>query len=204
MKRYRLKRDLPTFKDGCEFVLTQFGLVWDKDEYGNNVVRDSPIIAYSAYTLQNFPNILKEWFEEIPEHPKTVDDLKYGDECWIMASNPAHYEEPCAMRQTYRPALKSWLEMGELYLTEEECNRAITKQKAETILQRDTKGFKPNWDNHEQEKWHVDFDHKAKKFWVERCTFMQTEQIDFATQEDAEASIKAHSEEWKIYLGVEG
>lgn len=70
-KRYRLKYYLPTFKKGDEFI-----------RYGNgNLVEIKPngvvgVCAYSASTLEKFPNILTDWFEEIkPAEPliKTVD-----------------------------------------------------------------------------------------------------------------------------------
>lgn len=61
MKRHKLKRDLPTFNAGDEFCLNN-----NNDLY----LKDSNIIAYNHYTLEKFPNILKDWFEEIPEEHK--------------------------------------------------------------------------------------------------------------------------------------
>lgn len=57
--------------------------------------------------------------------------------------------------------------MGELYLTKEDGEKAIAWQKAEVILKRDTKGFKPDWrkKNREIEKWFVAWD-KHQKDWV--------------------------------------
>lgn len=58
MKRYKLLKDLPTFKAGDKFYL----------DINNNLrLSESEIIAYSHITLEKFPNILKDWFEEIPE-----------------------------------------------------------------------------------------------------------------------------------------
>lgn len=58
MKRYKLKRDLPTFKAGDEFYL---------DSNNDLRLKGSDIMAYNHHTLEKFPNILKDWFEEIPE-----------------------------------------------------------------------------------------------------------------------------------------
>ena len=58
MKRYKLKRDLPTFKAGEVFYLSDAG----------NLFRESDnIAAYSWSTIDKFPNILTDWFEEINE-----------------------------------------------------------------------------------------------------------------------------------------
>lgn len=69
MKRYRLKKDLPTFKAGEVFVL------WDSIE-GPGLFRESDgIMAYHRKTLDKFPNILEGWFEEIkPTEPLIKDE----------------------------------------------------------------------------------------------------------------------------------
>lgn len=58
MKYYRLKRDLPTFNEGDIFFI---------DNSGNLISNKELIIAYTGYTIAKFPNILVDWFEEIPE-----------------------------------------------------------------------------------------------------------------------------------------
>ena len=72
MKRYELKRDLPTFKAGEVFYLSDAG----------NLIRESDNVpAYSWSTIDKFPNILTDWFEEIKEStrwkPKKYNDLYY-------------------------------------------------------------------------------------------------------------------------------
>lgn len=57
MKYYKLKKDLPTFKKGELFYINDFGnLVRVKDD----------LTAYCCTTIDKFPNILKDWFEEVP------------------------------------------------------------------------------------------------------------------------------------------
>ena len=58
MKRYKLLKDLPTFKAGDEFYL---------DSNNDLRLKWSDIMAYNHRTLEKFPNILTDWFEEIPE-----------------------------------------------------------------------------------------------------------------------------------------
>ena len=67
MKRYKLKRDLPTFKAGEVFYLSDAG----------NLFRESDdIAAYSWSTIDKFPNILTDWFEEIKPAEPLIKDKK--------------------------------------------------------------------------------------------------------------------------------
>lgn len=61
MKQYKLKKDLPTFNGGDEFYL---------DNNNDLRLKGSDIMAYNHKTLEKFPNILKDWFEEIPEYKR--------------------------------------------------------------------------------------------------------------------------------------
>lgn len=56
MKRYKLIKDLPTFNAGDEFYL---------DSNNDLRLKGSDIMAYNHKTLEKFPNILTDWFEEI-------------------------------------------------------------------------------------------------------------------------------------------
>lgn len=58
MKRYKLQKDLPTFKVGDEFYL---------DSDNNLCLKNTSVIVYNNFVLEEFPNILTNWFEEIPE-----------------------------------------------------------------------------------------------------------------------------------------
>lgn len=201
MKRYKLLKDLPTFKAGDEFRLEKSGLWKDKGER-------IPIIAYAATTLEKFPNIIEDWFEEIPEQPKTVWDLEKGDKCWFIASDDkTAYISYFRWDSTYRPER----EIGDIFLTEKEAERELARRKAKQILLRDTKGFKPDWTDDSQDRFCVSFylfcGSRTKghlgHLQVGNAKYSITREIYFATQADAEASINAHEKEWKIYLGVE-
>lgn len=80
MKKYKLKKDLPTFKAGQEFAIAECnGGLWLIDGYDEHGDWYGAVMAYAKQTLEKFPNILEDWFEEIPEEAKTVFDLKDGD-----------------------------------------------------------------------------------------------------------------------------
>ena len=79
MKRYELKKNLPTFKAGEVFYLSDAG----------NLLRESDnIAAYSWSTIDKFPNILTDWFEEIkPAEPLIKDEkIRKAVRAWAEAN----------------------------------------------------------------------------------------------------------------------
>lgn len=66
MKRYRLKYELPTFKQGELFHTDENGNLWrNKGQQGNHW--QDEVMAYHHKTIERFPNILTDWFEEFEE-----------------------------------------------------------------------------------------------------------------------------------------
>lgn len=63
MKYYQLTKDLPTFKKGQIFYL---------NEYGSLVSNEDHIVAYSWSTVAKFPNMLGDWFVEVPAPERDV------------------------------------------------------------------------------------------------------------------------------------
>lgn len=61
MKQYKLKKDLPTFKAGGIFHINDKGNLVSDNESSKGIV------AYSKSTLDKFPSILTDWFEEYEE-----------------------------------------------------------------------------------------------------------------------------------------
>lgn len=93
--------------------------------------------------------------------------------------------------------------MGNCFQTEEQAEKAVEWLKALRVLREDTKGFKPNWENGEQQKWHVCYGYSLHQLEVSYRQLWTSEIILFATKEDAEESIKKHPDAWKTFLGVE-
>lgn len=66
MKRYRLKYELPTFKEGELFHTDEQGNLWlDKGQGGNHWQEE--VMAYHHKTIERFPDILTDWFAEIED-----------------------------------------------------------------------------------------------------------------------------------------
>ena len=70
LKQYKLKRDLPTFKVGSEFIICCGNLIEVKPDGTLGVC------AYSGTTLKKFPNILTDWFEEVKSAEPLIKDEK--------------------------------------------------------------------------------------------------------------------------------
>ena len=127
MKRYELKRDLPTFKAGEIFYLSDIG----------NLIHESDgVVAYSWSTIDKFPNILTDWFEEIKPAEPLIKDKKARKavRAWAEANEVLEvfidrigdgtyielYDEDDGRRRisTLRPV---GLKIGEAYTIDELC-----------------------------------------------------------------------------------
>lgn len=68
-RRYRLLKDLPTFKAGGIFHISPKGSLVSDNEFSKGIV------AYARSTLAKFPSILTDWFEEIwPQQLRIVNE----------------------------------------------------------------------------------------------------------------------------------
>ena len=68
-RRYRLLKDLPTFKAGETFHISAEGSLVSDNEFSKGIV------AYARSTLAKFPSILTDWFEEIwPQQLRIVNE----------------------------------------------------------------------------------------------------------------------------------
>lgn len=199
IKRYRLKKDLPQCKAGEVLTLSGSGNLGKKGK-----VKGDFVLVLDHNTITRNPGILNnsKWFEEIPEKQKTVWDLKEGDKYWgIELSNLTGFS---VGEYEFNLRARHYREVGDVFLTEEDAEKELARRKAKVILERDTKGFKPNIDNLNQKRYYVSYDPTRKKLWSDYEDFDSVSRlIVFKSLEDAEASIKTHEKEWKTYLGVE-
>lgn len=68
MKYYKLAKDLPTFEQGELFYM---------DDSGNLCRAKDNMLAYHHTTVTKFPNILEDWFYEVPV-PERDSKTKYA------------------------------------------------------------------------------------------------------------------------------
>lgn len=145
VKRYRLLKDLPTFKAGQLAYISKTGnLIAGTPENQKTTETGLIIMIYHETTLKKFPNILTEWFEEIEEptdsihwKPEQGDEYFWIDECGSIL--PGTF---------YRGALYDYqrLTFGNVYRTEKEAEKARDRRLAEVRLRR-TSTFEPDFEN---------------------------------------------------------
>ena len=195
LKRYKLLKDLPTFKAGDEFFISKDGnLIAGTPEKPKTVrVGDiTPIevnlMAYAKETLEQFPNILTDWFEEIKEPKRIYYTNDFGCNVANMTENN---------NSIIRKSLKS---VGNHFETYEEAKAYLEYLKAKAIIKQDTKGFRPDWKNPSQNKIFGYYNLIDKKL----CYFAEVDNMEsklyFKTEEDIKESFEKHSKEWRTYL----
>ena len=200
MKRYKLLKDLPTFKAGQLAYISKTGnLIAGTPENQKTTETGLIIMIYHETTLKKFPNILTEWFEEIEEptdsihwKPKHGDEYFWIDECGSIL--PGTF---------YRDSLydQQRLTFGNVYRTEKEAEKARDRRLAKVRL-RQTSDFKPD-PNKGELGWIVGYSCRAKKLAVERFIYSYYgETIHYKTAEDAKKSIKENREDWLKYFGI--
>lgn len=199
-KYYKLLKDLPTFKKGDLFRLSDEGSLFLMNPGSPHW--KSKVMAYHHSTLEHFPNILKDWFKEV-EDPNGIWKPKMGDKYYYIL------QYGLCGRVSHAPwenndSDKLANEIGNVFRTEEEAEKALEWLKARKVLFEDAKGFKPNWRNIDEPKYNVELVYTTPSQpglepWG-MCYTKTTPGPYFATKEDAEASIAEHRREWLIYL----
>lgn len=192
MKRYKLLKDLPTFKAGDLFYISEYGALVYYDG-------DGGVMAYARQTLDMFPNILTEWFEEIQEEP--IDSIHWnpriGERCFILENAniiPTLY--------TVKPRDCNAWRTGKIFRTKEECEKARDREMAGARLRR-TSTFKPDFENGKG-GWIVEYDYAKHRLAAWRYPFENSgEPVRYDTREEAEKSIKENEQDWLTYFGVE-
>lgn len=197
MKRYKLLKDLPTFKAGQLAYVSSLGnLMAGTPEEPEIADTGLNLMMYHRGTLEKFPNILTEWFEEEP-----IDSIRWKpkyDDWYFYISD---HGSVCSDIWNDNYTDNKRLAFGFVYRTEEECKAALDRKLAEARL-RQTSTFEPIFES-EYGGWIVYFDYEnrmldcAKVFSCDRG-----ELVHYATKEDAKKSIKENERDWKIYFGI--
>ena len=198
MAKYKLLKDLPTFKAGDIFYISQCG---DLMHDGGNV----GIMAYARHTLDMFPDILTEWFEEVQESTDSIHwKPKNGDNYYyiVYSYNPLHNEI----------LVSAWIDddhdkahylCGNIYRSYEEAEKARNRKLAEVRLRR-TSTFEPDWEDGLQKKFVVIFNHVMNRLEVHELTF---EDLGLPAYFDDEVTamrtIRENREDWLAYFGIE-
>ena len=187
MKRYKLKRDLPTFKAGEVFYLSDTG----------NLLRESDNVpAYSWSTIDKFPNILTDWFEEIKESTRWKPEMHQID----RYINSDSYVYGNSWVDDYFD--NGRFEIGNCFQTGEEAEKVVEYLKALATVRGDaTSKFVKG-----ERNWYVYYDTNLNSINSSiSCTMLDNGIFGlpyFATIEDAKKSIELHKDEWLTIFGV--
>jgi len=199
MKRYKLLKDLPTFKAGQLAYISKTGnLIAGTPENQETTETGLIIMIYHETTLKKFPNILTEWFEEMEEPTDSIYwKPNNGDEYWYIDDCAGIYRD----RWDDESIHFSRYSLGLIKRTKEECEKARDRRLAEVRLRR-TSDFKPDFENGNG-GWLVGYDHEDDRLLAVPIDYIDYgEPVRYATEEEAKRSISENREDWLAYLGI--
>ena len=199
MKRYKLLKDLPTFKAGQLAYISKTGnLIAGTPENQKTTETGLIIMIYHETTLKKFPNILTEWFEEIKEPTDNIHwKPKKDDEYFWM--NSYGETQPDVWDGDSIDSMR--LALGMVYCTEEECEKAKERRLAKVRLQQ-TSTFEPDFENGNG-GWVVFYSYVDKELHSMRDSCTDSgELVRYETEEEAKRSIEENREDWMIYFGI--
>lgn len=188
MKRYKLKRDIPAFKAGELFYLSDAG----------NLFRESDNVTVYGWTIiDKNPNILTDWFEEIKEPTRWKPEP--GGKYYYAGSDGHTYSG----YWDFSSLDQDKFDIGNCFQTEEEAERVAEYLKALAIVRRDstTKFVKG------KRNWYVYYDDVYK--WLDIVSNFSDIKNGifglpyFASEEEARRSIELHKNEWLTIFGIE-
>ena len=189
MKRYKLKKDTPAFKAGTECYI---------EEAGNMVpCRGISYTIVHKDQLENNPNILSEWFDEIEESIRWKPEM--SQKYYRIGSDGFVYDDTWVNDSAVD---NGRFEIGNCFKTEEEAKRVIEYLKALAVVRGDaTTKFTKDRNN-----WYVYYDTNLNSLIPSiSCTMLDNSIFGlpyFATVEDALRSIEQHKNEWLIIFGI--
>lgn len=194
MEQYKLLKDLPFAKAGDILSLER------SQEYGYFKLckdRSNPrsIELYEGI-VEGFIDNFDEWFEEI-EKPKiffTIDIYKSK----FKEINTDYYSGWSALE------VKNIKDLGLLFKTVEKTKKYLEYLKAKAIIKKDAKGFKPDWNNEDENRYRGCWDlKKDTTIWMYESGAFKEPLIFFKSVKDIKESFEKHPNEWRTYLTYE-
>lgn len=180
MKYYKLLKDLPTFKAGALFYINP--------DQGCLVQKDTLILAYAKQTLDKFPNILTDWFEEIEEYKRwrTEEFAKY----WYVSDfgnvelglNPKHEGADYCYAT------------GNYFKTAKEADDYRKYLIARQVLLDDAEGGKYLL---YEDNWHAFYSGLFQEWTISVDNPYNPGVIYFKARKALEKSLKEHKEQWE-------
>lgn len=198
--KYKLLKDLPTWKAGTEFYLKEnWSLYWKDGE--------KEIMVYFSETLEKF-GILnnREWLEEIPQKPKSVWDLEDWDFCYILNESWSIISTVyCSTNDTFAKIISNW----NMFLSAEEAQKELEKRNAiqrikkycwENNIELADTDFSNNINN---KKFFIYYNIVNKKFFSDSFVYSICYNIFlFKNKSDAQKVIENCEDDLKIIFNI--
>ena len=193
MKRYKLLKDLPYAKAGEEFKeMHKDGRIvlapedWDQHRHEIDIS-----------DIKNF----NEWFEEIHKNISDQFYLVLGNK--VTTIKYVDFSFNTKTEQQYMDKKDECKSVGNYFKTKEEAEKYLEYLKAKEVIKQDTKGFRPDWNNHFEDRYYAHWNFDQNESTWERETSCKSQEFYFKSREDLEESFEKHPEEWKTYLTYE-
>lgn len=130
--------------------------------------------------------------EKIPQKPKTVWDLKYGDDYWYINSFGHVRKTSYGLEDDF----KRMIEYGNAFLTEEEAEFEVERRKCEAILLKYGTRDMMSLGNCCTRKFFIICDNSTDKITIQYCAYMNRQgMIYFESKEMAQKAIEEVTEE---------
>lgn len=176
MKRYKLLKDIPFAKAGDIVEMWSDGTMAFAGE--PNLPR------FNKEDIRMFPL----WFEEVEDYFYITTD----GSVWLCPKNKDKELD------------KNRKAIGNYFETTEEAEKYLEYLKAKEVIKKDTKGFKPDWNNEDENRYRGCWDFKkGTTSWMYEYGTFKEPLIFFKSVEDIKESFEKHPEEWKVYLTYE-
>lgn len=194
MKQYKLLKDLPTIEAGRIFEETK-GSLGGTLLYATGFCSDFTI---DKDGIKNFD----EWFEEVEEEelPKEFFYVLINK---IATVNYLTFSFDKDDKKKYIKHMEECKSVGNYFDTKEEAEKYLEYLKAKEVIKKDTKGFNPNWEDKDEDRFMGCWDFKQKRARFDYGDAFKTPEIYFKSREDISESFEKHPEEWKTYLTYE-
>lgn len=202
MKRYKLLKDLPYAKAGEVFERTthksEDGLSdYDYLEIRKRVRAGEDEVCFGIkynYFLDNF----NKWFEEVKEPTDSIHCKPERGHIYFYIDDRGRVWGE-VWHDTHTDNKR--LDLGIIYLTGEECEKARDRRLAEVRLYR-TSNFEPDF-KLGCGGYAVYYDHVFCGLRAHSLSTIDSgEIVRYETKEEAEKSIRENREDWLIYFGI--
>ncbi len=188
MKYYKLINDIPMFKKGNLFFI--------HPEEGCLLQKDTLRLAYHKKTLEKNPDILKDWFEEIPEKHERWRGGR-GDGYYFINDEGVmcHEIDTNDGMDNYR------YNVGIYGRTKQELEAKLEYNIARQVLLDDAEGGK--WERKsnpwiEYSNWCTYYNSSLQEWGLDPSLSYCPGNIYFKTEEALKKSLKEHKEQWEI------